>query len=55
MIYEIIGKVALYIIGTLLYGIFISCLNDDEDVWSVFFGAWLASIIVFLELIVKTP
>jgi len=51
MVYEVIGKVVLYIIGTLLYGAFISCLNDYEDNWSIFFGAWLASIIVFLELI----
>ena len=52
MVYEVIGKVALYIIGTLLYGAFISYLNDCEDDWGIFFGAWLAGIGVFLELIV---
>lgn len=52
MIYEIIGKIVLYIIGTSLFGAFISFLDDDGDAWSIFFGAWLAGIIVFLELIV---
>ena len=38
MVYEVIGKVALYIIETLLYGAFISYLNDCEDDWGIFFG-----------------
>ena len=55
MVYEIIGKVALYVIGTLWFGAFINLLDDTGDNWSIFFGAWLASIIVFLELIIPTP
>ena len=56
MVYEIIGKVALYIIGTLLFGAFSSAIDDDiEDSCGIFFGAWIAGIIVFLELIIPAP
>ena len=58
MVYEIIGKLALYVIGTLFFGFIISVLDDDnitEDWWAIFLGAWLASVIVFLELIIPTP
>ena len=56
MVYEIIGKVVLYIIGTLLFGALTSALDDDmEDSRGIFFGAWIASIIVFLELIIPAP
>ena len=47
MVYEVIGKVALYIIGTLLYGAFINYLNDYEDDWGIFFwgmACWYRSI-----------
>lgn len=50
--YEVIGKVVLYIIGTLLLGAFSSAIDDDmEDSRGIFFGAWFASIMVFLWLI----
>lgn len=52
MVYEVIGKVAMYIVGTLLFGGFTSAIGDTWDDWAIFFGAWLAGIIVFLELIV---
>ena len=48
MVYEIIGKVVLYIIGTLLLGAFFSAIDDDME---IFHGAWLAGISVFLWLI----
>ena len=55
MVYEVIGKVAVYIIGTLLFGALTSVLDDDMgDNWGIFFGAWLAGIVVFLELIIPT-
>jgi hypothetical protein len=54
MVYEVIGKVALYIIGTLLFGAFTSCLDDIDNYDGIFLGAWLASIVVFLELIIPT-
>lgn len=53
MVYEFIGKATLYIIGTLLFGALTSVLDDDmEDSCGIFFGAWIAGIIVFLELII---
>lgn len=53
MVYEVIGKVVLYIIGTLLGGAFISAIDDDME---VFGGAWLVGILVFLCLIIPpTP
>lgn len=55
MVYEVIGKVALYIIGTLLFGVFTSAIDYLGDHRGIFFGAWLAGIVVFLELIVPTP
>jgi hypothetical protein len=55
MVYEVIGKVALYIIGTLIFGAFTSAIDDMGDNWGIFFGAWLAGIVVFLELIIPTP
>lgn len=56
MVYEFIGKVALYIIGTLLFGAFFSAIDDDmEDSRGIFFGAWIAGIMVFLELIIPVP
>ena len=57
MVYEVIGKVALYIIGTLLFGVFVSIFDDDigDNCWVVFLGAWLMGIIVFLALIIPTP
>ena len=54
MVYEVIGKVALYIIGTLIFGAFTSAIIDDMgDHWGIFFGAWFAGIAVFLKLIVS--
>lgn len=53
MVYEVIGKVALYIIGTLLFGAFTSAIDDMADNWGIFFGAWVMGIAVFLELIVS--
>lgn len=56
MVYEVIGKVVLYIIGTLLFGALTSVLDDDmEDSRGIFFGAWIAGIMVFLELIIPVP
>lgn len=52
MVYEVIGKVAVYIIGTLLFGAFVSSLDDNGDDWGIFFGAWFAGAIVFLGMIV---
>ena len=51
MVYEVIGKVAIYIIGTLLLGTFTSWLDDTGDNGSLFFGAWFAGLLVFLGLI----
>ena len=51
MVYEVIGKVALYIIGTLIFGAFTSAIDDMEDYWGIFFGAWIAGFLVFLWLI----
>ena len=36
MVYEIIGKVAVYIIGTLLLGTFTTWLDSEKDDWSIF-------------------
>lgn len=53
MVYEFIGRIVVYIIGTLLFGAFFSVIDDDGD---IFCGAWLASIVVFLCLIIPpTP
>ena len=52
MVFEIIGKITLYIIGTLLVGCFVEFLDDyTDDSYGIFFGAWLASIFVFVFLI----
>lgn len=53
MVFEIIGKVVLYIIGTLLFGAFICAVDDDigDNGLGVFVGAWLAGILVFIWLI----
>ena len=53
MVYEVIGKTTIYVIGTLIFGAFISAIDDIADNWGIFFGAWLAGIAVFLELIVS--
>lgn len=56
MVYEFIGKVVLYIIGTLLLGVIFNSIDDDiEDSRGIFFGAWIAGVIVFSELIFPTP
>lgn len=55
MVYEVIGKVVLYIIGTLVFGAFIEGIDDmGDDNWGIFFGAWVMGIVVFLGLIVLT-
>ena len=55
MVYEVIGKVVLYIIGTLLFGVFFNAIdNDMEDSRGIFFGAWIAGVIVFSELMTPT-
>lgn len=54
MVYEIIGKTALYVIGTLFFGVVLDAIDDVGDNWGIFFGAWLAGIVVFLELIIPT-
>ena len=51
MVYEVIGKVALYIIGTLIFGAFTSAIFDMGDHWGIFFGAWIAGFLVFLWMI----
>ena len=51
MVYEVIGKVALYIIVTLIFGAFTSAIDDMGANWGIFFGAWLAGIVVFVWLI----
>lgn len=51
MVYEIIGKVVLYIIGTLLFGVFADSFDSIENDYGMFVGAWIASIIVFLWMI----
>lgn len=55
MVYEVIGKVALYIIGTLIFGAITDAIDDTGNSWGIFFGAWIVGIVVFLELIVTTP
>lgn len=47
MVYEVIGKLTLYVIGTWLFGSLIYLLDDGEHNWSIFFGAWVAGIAVF--------
>lgn len=54
MVYEVIGKVALYIIGTLLFGVVLDTIDDMGD-WGTCFWAWLAGILVFLCLIIPPP
>ena len=51
MVFEIIGKVVLYVIGTLFFGVCTSCLDDIDDIGGLFLGAWLAGIVVFIWLI----
>lgn len=51
MVYEVICKVVLYIIGTLLFGAFANAFDSVENDFGMFVGAWIASIIVFLWLI----
>ena len=46
MVFEIIGKITLYIAGTLLVGSITEFLG-----YGIFFGAWIASIFVFVCLI----
>jgi len=41
MVYEVIGKVALYIIRTLIFGAFTSAIDDTADNWGIFFGRGL--------------
>ena len=51
MVYEVIGKVVLYIIGTLLFGAIFTAIDGDwGDDGSIFFGAWFVGIAVFLVL-----
>ena len=55
MVYEIIGKMVLYIIGTLFFGAIPTAISGDwGDDGSIFFGAWLAGSFVFLWLIIQT-
>lgn len=52
MVYEVIGKVVLYILGT----IFVGLLFDDVSQWTdPWFGAWLAGVLVFTCLIIPMP
>ena len=51
MVYEIIGKVALYIIGTLFFGAFADAFDSVKTDYGMFFGAWIAGILVFLWMI----
>ena len=56
MVYEVIGKVVLCIIGTVFFGGIFTAIEDDwEESGSIFFGAWIASIVVFTKLIIPTP
>lgn len=48
MVFEIIGKITLYIIGTLLVGGVAEFIDID---CGIYFGAWIASIFVFIYLI----
>lgn len=48
MVFEIIGKITLYIAGTLLVG---SCTEFLDPDCGIYFGAWIASIFVFIILI----
>ena len=51
MVYEVIGKVVLYIIGTLFFGAFPTAISGDwGDDGSIFFGAWLVGVAVFFVL-----
>lgn len=54
MVYEGIGKIVLYIIGTVFFGAIFTAIEDDwgED-GSMFFGAWIAGILVFLWLMIQ--
>lgn len=51
MVYEIIGKIALYIIGTLLFGAFADAFDSVKNDYGMFVGAWIAGILVFLWMI----
>ena len=48
MVFEIIGKITLYIAGTLLIG---SCTEFLYPDCGIYFVAWIASIFVFVFLI----
>ena len=48
MVFEIIGKVVLYMLVTLTVGLLI---DDTWDGSKIGFGAWLAGIVVFVWLI----
>lgn len=51
MVYEIVGKVAVYIIGTLLFGAFADAFDSIDIDCGMFVGAWIAGILVFLCMI----
>ena len=51
MVYEIIGKVTLYIIGTLLFGAFADAFDSINADYGMFVGAWIAGILVFSWMI----
>lgn len=54
MVYEIIGKMVLYVIGTLFFGAIPNAIDDSwGDDGALFFGAWLAGSFVFLLLIIQ--
>lgn len=54
MVYEIIGKMVIYIIVTVLFGaIFAAIEGDWGDNGAIFFGAWIASVLVFLWLMIQ--
>lgn len=52
MVFEIIGKVVLYVLATLTVGLLI---DDTWDGSKIGMGAWIAGIVVFLWLIIPTP
>ena len=47
MVFEIIGKVVLYIIGTLLCGGIMECTDYSDDPFGIFLGAWIVGVMVF--------